>query len=146
PRFALRVQCGQGSHCRILSEQKSSKKAGKMPANRTEECVRSASSKENFGDAIDVLIQAFQVADCFLQRHADDASAAHRRHMSPHSSADHLVSFDSEARREDSIECRGRAAPLHVSKFRDPCLNVGAAFYFSSQVLADAAESIMPIK
>src|SRR5204862_1848413 len=53
--------------------------------------------------------------------------------------------FDPEAGGEDSIEGRGRAAALHVSKFRDARLNVRAALNLGRESLADSAESIMTI-
>src|SRR5438067_11465616 len=101
--------------------------------------MNSCLAVEDFGDVIDRFIQSLQFSDCFREWDPDDPISAQSSHLSPVAGANHLVSLKSEPRCQDSIECSGRAAALHITELCHTRLNTGATFDLRAENFANAA-------
>src|ERR1043165_5923452 len=101
--------------------------------------------EEDFGDVINLFVEALDLAHGVVEGNADDLVAAQRDHLPPLFGEHHLEGAHAEARGEHAVEGRGRAAALRVAEVGVARVNPRAPLDLQREVEADAAEPTLTV-
>src|ERR671935_2622428 len=101
--------------------------------------------EEDLGDAVDLLVEALDLAHGGVEGDADDLVAAQRDHLPPPRREHQLEGAHPEARGEHAVEGRGGAAALRVAEVGVARLDPRPALDLAREVEADAAEPPAPV-